>query len=339
MKNGPTGNGGDGIDGPQNATDGYEEILAENEATLIATLANLSRLAVRGSADAAKMIANLGLKCACLLSEGLQSPQSPHKEAVVEAARSAEEWPIICPAIVDRRMSAIENQIPPMLGKEQPVWLGDIQGTGGRRDYHPDSRTGFAYRYFQDLEKSRQLAETYATPLDAIIDLLAKQGNDALRIVIQRHLLKEPEGPLLTADATGVESIGDLVKFGPHGPEIDFDKIADLMKEFVSHLDDTVVDDVINVVPKGIPQIWDKVAALEDFSAETISAWIDASIALAEARCGGKWANGPWRETYKIQAAKRLGTDENAIYGYIIKTLIKGGYPQLLDKESKVSST
>jgi len=254
------------------------------------------------------------------------------------AARSAEEWPIRCPAIFDRRMSIIKNQIPTMLGEDLPIWLGGGEGTGGRRDYHPDSRTGFAHRYFQDLVKGRQLARRYSTPSEATFALLANQGNDALKIAMQRHLLKEPQGPL-TADATGVESIGDLVKFTPHGPEIDFEKIAELVQGFASQLDDTVVDDVINVVPQGIPQIWDEVAALEDFSAKTIGAWIDVSIALAKARCGGDWANGPWRETYKLQAAKRVSKDEDAAYEYIITTMIQGGYPQLLIKESKVSST
>lgn len=142
--------------------------------------------------------------------------------------------------------------------------------------------------------------------MEATCALLANQGNDALRIVLQRHLLKDPKGPLLAEDASGIESIGDLVKFGPHGPEIDFEKIGDLATCLVSHVDDSVVDDLINVVPEGISQIWDKVAALEDFSAQTLEAWILTSIALAEARCGGDWANGPWRETYKVQASKRL---------------------------------
>ena len=314
-------------------------ILDETEASLIAALSNLKRLCVRGEVDAAKMLSEFSLICTDLLGQGLNSRKLPEKHALEQAARTAQEWPISCPAIVDRRKQRLEEQIPAMLGEDLNVRLGESTGRGGRRNLDPVSRTGFASSYQNDLEWGRQFARKHALYSVGYFAKLKEQGEAADSVRNQPHLFKDPEGPLLNADSIPIDSIGDLLKIGDAGPEVDWIKLEDFVRGVVEPLNDEgLFDEMATVGPEGIERMWRTVANLPDFCAETMKAWVCASLKLARIRCGGKWASGPWRETYKDQARKRLivnGGNEKKAYRYVVMTLLKGGYPQLLKNSTQ----
>jgi len=315
------------------------KILDETEASLIAALSNLKRLCVKGEADAAKMLSEFSLICTDLLCQGLNSRNSPERHALEHAARTAQEWPISCPAIVDRRKQILESQIPPMLGEDLNVQLGKSTGRGGRRDLDPAARTGFAASYHEDLEWGRQFARKHPLYSAGYFAKLKEQGEAAERVSNQPHLFKDPKGPLLNADSIPIDSIGDLLKIGDEGPEVDWTKLEDFVRGIVEPLNDEGrFDEMATVGPEGIERMWRTVVNLPDFCAETMKAWVCASLKLARIRCGGKWASGPWRETYKKQGRDRMienGGNEKKAYRYVVMTLLKGGYPQLLKNSTQ----
>jgi len=315
------------------------EILAENEAQLIAVLANLNRMCVLGNADAPKIMADLGLTCANLLREGLESPQSQkQKQAVELAVRNAQEWPISCPAIVDRRKLSLAEQIPPMLGECLPVRLGSSTGRGRRRKYDLHSQTGLADALRKDLEAGRKMAKKYPLYSAGFFGELIDQAMDADNIISQPHLLLSKSGPLLNADSQDLESIGDLMKVGTDGPEIDWEKFGTLCEKMIGPWQgESLWDEMTTFGPDGIEAVWEIVGALQDLSATTMGAWIAASLALVDARCNGKWATGPWRHDYADQVWKRQyesknfsDNSEELAYRYIVTTKIKNGYKQLV---------
>lgn len=316
------------------AKDEVTRILDETEASIVASLSNLRRLWEKGEPNAVQMIAEFGVLCSGLLEQGSLSTKVPAAKAYGDAVRSSFEWPVSCPAVVDRRESNIQKQIPSELGIERTVDRGKTTGKGGRRNFDPTSRTGFALTYQEDLEWGRQHAKKYPLYEAGLFARFSEQGEAAQSIISKPHLFKDPNGPLLSEEPNGLDSIADLMKTVDGVPDIDWNKLEEFCNNVLGSWDDEGLSgEMATVGPECIQEIWEQVVMLPEFSEETIEQWISLSIKLAETRCGGEWEKGPWKKDFRCQANRRTivnGGNEGKAYAYVVKSMIKGGFRQLL---------
>jgi hypothetical protein len=246
--------------------------LQETDAAIYAGLLNLRKWATEGDADAATMLADCALTCIEYLAALGQLPvDSPANVALTKAASISDSWPISFPAIEDQRKAKLESQVPVMLGIDQSYRTRKNVGTRTDRNFDIASRTGFAYGFYQDLEQSRRLTNTYETFMECHWGETLRQANRASAILSQKHLH-------LDQAAFGTGNTPEAIS--------EFERLS-------------------RVTPRGLGACWDLVSELADFSATSLPYWINAAIRFAEFRCGKNWPTGEWPKKLKEDADAR----------------------------------
>ncbi len=284
----------------QVAPDGKNHESQSNRAAIMASLINLFRRCNRGDSDAASIVAGCGVLFAELLADLLQSPRtSPGRKAAEEAARDAPEWPTAFQATRKGTHYVSEVCTPSMLGASLEFRINKHEGTKSDRELGEDQRVGFAFMYFEQLKRGRHLAKIYDTPRTAFWWELARQGHAAALV------LRQPNFRLDTSNFKHV-------------------KVAAVRG---------IISELLGVVPHGLSKIWPILPILPGFDSKTTGVWIRSAVALAEAKCGGNWAKGPWPANLKTDAATRMseGSGESPAHLEAVQLWMEYGFLKLAD--------
>ena len=189
--------------------DDNECVITRNKAAIVVALKNLMMLGKNGDVNAVRAIVEYGLLCAEFLRNSSKMPQSsPERKCVEQAARLAMEWPIACPAIEDMRKASISEKVPSMLGENQPFRVNKKPKAKANRDFNPNSRTGFAFTYFQRVNEAYEWTRLYSTPAEFFTGELRKRGAFRIISALQPHCSKELWSSVIKAE----ETVGSVFK-------------------------------------------------------------------------------------------------------------------------------
>ena len=281
--------------------DGKNHESQSNRAAIMAALISLFRWCIRGDSDAVGIVAECGVLFAELLADLLQSPRtSPGRKAAEEAARGAPEWPTAFQATIKGTHYFSKVCIPSMLGDSQEFRIDKHEGTKSDREFGEDQRVGFAFMYFEQLKRGCYLAKIYDSHRTAFWWELARQGHAAALVLGQPNFRLEKSNLL-------------RLKAG---------NFREIMAE------------LLGVVPHGLKNIWPILPILPGFDSNTTGVWIRAAVALAEAKCAGDWANGPWPANLKTDAAFRMsdvGSGEDPAHKEAVQLWMEYGFLKLAD--------
>ena len=149
----------------------------ENGLNMITALRNLTALALEGDAAAVRAVADIAVESADTLRKLKDAPEGhPAKKLVSEFAEIAAVWPILYPAIAERREKVLAMQVPQNLATGITWRTRKPKGTKTDRDFHKDTRTGFTLEFVTRLDEARHWASVYQTPADFLTDQTAKRA-------------------------------------------------------------------------------------------------------------------------------------------------------------------
>jgi len=155
-------------------------------ASIMASLILLHRACLKGCPHAAEIVTSTGVQCAELLSHLLDCPiGTKGRKAAESAALECPEWPIVLHEGVD--LLKLNDLVPLNHGKDLGFNIHKPQGVRRNIDFDPRSRVGFAFTYFQDLERARNLAFRYPSHYTAILGELSRQGHAAYAVLFDKH--------------------------------------------------------------------------------------------------------------------------------------------------------
>ncbi len=191
--------------------DNNDLIVTRNKAALMVALKNLMVLGNMGNTDAVSLIVENGLLCAKFLEESAKLPHiSRKRQAVEHEARLAMEWPIVCPAFVELRKASMEGGVPPMLGEGQRVRVNKkTPTTKASRKFHWNSRTGFAFSYYQRLLEAYEWTRRYSSPGEFYTRELKKRAAFRIISALQGHTSKKLGSVWIKDEATVVSVMGE----------------------------------------------------------------------------------------------------------------------------------
>jgi hypothetical protein len=149
----------------------------ENGLNMITALRNLTALALDGDAAAVRAVADIAVESADTLRKLKDAPEGhPAKKLVAEFAEIAAVWPILYPAIAERREKVLTAQVPAGLGTGITWRTRKPAGTKSDRDFRKDTRTGFTLEFVTRLDEARYWSSVYQTPADFLTDQTAKRA-------------------------------------------------------------------------------------------------------------------------------------------------------------------
>ena len=194
-----------------------------------------------------------------------------------------------------------------MLGDGIGFRISKHAGTKSDRDFDSNARVGFALEYRNVLDRGRQLACQYESWNSARFGEILRQASVASAVLF----------------ATGFKLDTSKIR------ETDRDA-AEMIKENLLH-----------AVPEEIKGIWRSLSMLPDFKNNTVHVWTRAAMAVAKARCGGDWVNGPWPEKLKgdADARTRENCSEKYAFREAVEIWIKYGFLQLADGRIAIQSS
>lgn len=273
-----------------------------SRAAIMAALIALFHRCKTGDSEAASSVAECGVLFSELLADLLRLPRSSEgRKAAESAAREAPEWPTVFGATKKGTHYLSEVSTPSMLGQGLEFRIEKHEGTKSDREFDEDQRVGFAFKYFMQLKRGRHLARIYKNPRIAFWWELARQGHAAWLILSRRGFRP------------------DFVK--------------------MSKVDAATIREITNslweVVPRGLGDIWEILPQLPALDSRTVEIWTHAAMALAKAKCGGDWVNGPWPQSVKSDALSRCFYEPRAnpegAYEEAVGLWMKYGFLKLAD--------
>lgn len=287
-------------------------------ASIMGALIVLHRQCLKGSDPAAAIVAAVGVRCSKLLSELLDYPEnSKQRKAAEAAALVSPEWPVSIQTRKD--LHDINQSVPRCLGQGLGFCISKESGTKADRDFDPETRFGFAFTYFQDLMRARDLALRYDSHGAALAWELARQCRAAGSVLFDRQYLKSRFHVVPKVIDQLPESFW---KYAANG----ISQIPAGCKEIVA-----ITKKLLDVVPAGTSGIWRRLGELPDFNRDNLDTWVKAGVLLAQMRCGGKWANGPWPQILKDAANKRAKFDADSSHETAVRDWLSYGFDRLVD--------
>lgn len=94
-----------------------------------------------------------------------------HADILNRIAASSMFWPVNVPAVHELRVS-IDATLPPAFGKAGSLKLAKETNNGRPRDFHPDSRTGFAFKVAWYMQRDGKMPQCDADLLCAAVAYL-----------------------------------------------------------------------------------------------------------------------------------------------------------------------
>ena len=289
-------------------------------ASIMGALIVLHRECVKGNSNAATVVAMFGVRISELLEDLLDYPlESNIGKALKSAARKVPEWPIRLGHKTD--LKELCQLVPDSLGRGMGFRINKEIGTLSDRDFDPETRLGFAFTYFQDMDRARDLAQRYDNRRAALAWELARQGRAAYAVLFNKHY--QMARPRVVP--TIVNMLPD--NFWHHAGN----PIANAPSSLRQIVE--ITKKLLDVVPSGTSTIWHQLRDLPDFQNENVDVWWQTAMLLARIRCRGRWEQGAWPTGIRNAAERRnLKTEpgKESFYERAVGRWIRQGFLELV---------